>query len=235
MLAHAKWGSPQHGYRLMRDEPYTGKREGIGSPAWNDAAMSRVPASNPSAPPLKRLTGRSASRFRPSASLASTQAPSAAQMYSSGWTNGFLLAKEMDLFFLVRGNEARFSHMRIMIVNMGALEPKDCFTGSEYLHHRFFMKNWNDHLIELLRDAVFYLRGWIALAEGLGMQQEFITILAKRAFELSRSISKECLELVQSFCFSKSEHARVAITSTVNSSDGWVHPRHVAFDSQTCI
>jgi hypothetical protein len=235
VLAHAKWESPQHGYRLMRAEPYTGEREGLCSPAWNDAAMSRVPASNPSAPPLKRLTGRIASRFRPSASLASTQAPSAAQMYSSGWTNGFLLAKEMDLFFLVRGNEARFSHMRTVIVNMGALEPKDCFSGSEYLHHRFFMEKWTDHLIELLRDAVFYLRDWVLLAEIHGVQQEFITVLAKRAFELSRSISEECLDLAQSVCFSKSEHALVAITSTVNSSDGWVHPQHVSFDSHTCI
>ena len=217
----------------MRAEPYTNKREGIGSSAWNDAAKNRMTASNLSVVLLKRLTGRIASRSRLSASLLSGSAPSAAQMYSSGWRNGFLLAKEMDLFFLIRGNEARFSHMRIMLVNMGALELKDCFTGSEHLHHRFFMNRWNDHLIELLREAIIYFRGWVALAERLGLQQEFIMILAQRAFKLSSAISEECLEIVQSVCFSKSEHARVAATPTANSSDGRVYPRCVSIDIHT--
>ena len=157
---------------------------------------------------LRHVKGRIVQHLKPSVSVTVGKVPAVTAGYKDGWKTGFRMRREVDLFFAIRGNEARLAYTSAIMEYLVALDAEDCGDDSVRVHHGAFMRGWHSRLIELLREGVFYLHDWAMFSERIGLIKEFEVVVANRAFVLSKRVSRECLELTRNVCASKSMHAQ---------------------------
>lgn len=132
--------------------------------------------------------------------------PAAADAYEGGLASGYRVATELDLLFIVKGNEARLRFLNLVMGYVSDLTVKQLECTELQDHQVFVNEKLEEFFCEFLRQALLDLRAWSAQALRAGVVEEFDLALARRAHNLRKRMSQESQALTRSVFFTRLQH-----------------------------
>jgi hypothetical protein len=128
--------------------------------------------------------------------------------YEGGRESGFRVASELDLLFVVKGNDARLRFLSLVMNYGSGLSDGEIRLTSLPDHQVFVNEKLDEFFCEFLRQALFDLRQWSREALEAGVIDQFDLAVARRAHSLRKRMSQESQALIATIFNSKYQHVQ---------------------------